>query len=348
MDRVFSGAVLNGVHSFHASTAAFMQFWNESFWEQEVQESIRRVAAVLGQSLEFPPKIRIEELTGLAFTYLGQEGVISNAISHSCKECTQPYKEVADRITADEPAAVLGIDENRNVPLPENPEEAQHARADVEEAQIAANVARERENEDDLDLMDMDNLATVKMVVLDGIIMGPQHCAFHNCTEGLANAHNGVFHKHHEAQHDNLCRVKNCNNLKQNSSQACEQHQGFWYSHVVRHGHQSLLGVCPMLRRREEERLDWLPQGQQNVQPHDQAAVARPQRNNYFVASHFYYVETICAPCSAVIAWEKFDKAESPTNILNFLERVYLTEQSRPSYICIDKACQVLRTCVHS
>jgi len=52
--------------------------------------------------------------------------------------------------------------------------------------------------------MDVDNLATVKMVVLDGIIMGLQHCAFHNCTEGLANACNGVFCKHHEAQHLNI------------------------------------------------------------------------------------------------------------------------------------------------
>jgi len=57
-------------------------------------------------------------------------------------------------------------------------------------------------------------------------------------------------------------------------------------------------------------------------------------------------VETICAPCGVVIAWTKFDKSESPTNILNFLNQVYPTEQSRPNYICIDKACQVLRTSI--
>src|SRR6266550_3782475 len=47
-----------------------------------------------------------------------------------------------------------------------------------------------------------------------------------------------------------------------------------------------------------------------------------------------------------VIAWAKFTNAESPTNILNFLEHVYPTEESRPAYICIDKACLVLRTSV--
>ncbi|KAF8991572.1 hypothetical protein BDQ17DRAFT_1392972 [Cyathus striatus] len=50
---------------------------------------------------------------------------------------------------------------------------------------------------------------------------------------------------------------------------------------------------------------------------------------NYFVAPRYYCVETICAPCGIVKAWTKF------TNIS--------TEESRPSYICIDKACVVLQ-----
>ena len=32
--------------------------------------------------------------------------------------------------------------------------------------------------------------------------------------------------------------------------------------------------------------------------------------------------------------------------ILNFLESVYPTEESRPDYICIDKACAVLHTAI--
>ena len=57
-------------------------------------------------------------------------------------------------------------------------------------------------------------------------------------------------------------------------------------------------------------------------------------------------VETLCAPCGVVVAWTKFAKAESPTNILQFLHTVYPTEESRPAYICIDKACLVLRTSI--
>ena len=57
-------------------------------------------------------------------------------------------------------------------------------------------------------------------------------------------------------------------------------------------------------------------------------------------------METICAPCGIVIAWTKFDKSESPTKILNFLNSVYPNEESRPDYVCIDKACLVLRTCI--
>ena len=47
-----------------------------------------------------------------------------------------------------------------------------------------------------------------------------------------------------------------------------------------------------------------------------------------------------------MIAWTKFAKAESPTNILDFLNTVYPTPELRPNYICIDKACMVLRTAI--
>ncbi|KAM6503968.1 hypothetical protein JOM56_000911 [Amanita muscaria] len=65
-----------------------------------------------------------------------------------------------------------------------------------------------------------------------------------------------------------------------------------------------------------------------------------------FIPPKMYCVETICAPCGVVVAWAKFVKAESPTNILGFLKSVYPKKDERPAYICIDKACMVLRTCV--
>jgi len=87
-----------------------------------------------------------------------------------------------------------------------------------------------------------------------------------------------------------------------------------------------------------------------NSTPHDAPSEPEARQEgfvkNYFTPGRFYCVETICAPCGVVIAWAKFDKAESPTNILNFLANVYPNEPSRPDYICIDKACQVLRTAI--
>jgi len=48
-----------------------------------VQKSIRRVTAVSGESLEYPDRVGIDDLTGLAFAYLGQGGLIEGARNHS-------------------------------------------------------------------------------------------------------------------------------------------------------------------------------------------------------------------------------------------------------------------------
>ncbi|KAF8994117.1 hypothetical protein BDQ17DRAFT_1401457 [Cyathus striatus] len=81
-------------------------------------------------------------------------------------------------------------------------------------------------------------------------------------------------------------------------------------------------------------------------QPHDESDTNIPKKSHYFGASRYYCVETICAPCGAVIAWTKFVKSESTTNILKFLEDVFPDEELRPDYICIDKACKLLQTAV--
>ena len=47
--------------------------------------------------------------------------------------------------------------------------------------------------------MDID-AADVKKVVLDGIVMGPTHCASDGCTAALANARGGAFCLHHEIE----------------------------------------------------------------------------------------------------------------------------------------------------
>jgi hypothetical protein len=111
-----------------------------------------------------------------------------------------------------------------------------------------------------------------------------------------------------------------------------------------------ITGIRRLLRYTEEEAQEWLPAINRQVQPHDEPAVQNEQWNkdNYFVAPWFYCIETICAPCGAVIAWTKFDKSESPTKILDFLGTVYPTPELQPNYICIDKGCAVLQKAISS
>jgi len=357
VDRIFSNAVLNAMYSFHASAAAYTEFWNNSFWKHQkgnskkltrrqiwqafVQESVRSIAAASEINLELQDGLAIGDLTRQAFSILGENGIIRAADQHTCPECTQPYKRTADIITGDDPAALVGMDENRNVPALAG-----------EDADIAAEAAEQaRENvlhaaADDDQEMDIDeqNYSYTTMAVVDGIVMSPPHCAYDDCISELANSRGGSFCALHEHLHGAKCRVKNCNVQKVAGTQACQRHQEQWNNYVYHHHRQKFGGARRMLQRQNEQ-LPWLPTVQRNHQPHDEPT-PDVQRDNYFTPNHFYCVETICAPCGVVIAWAKFAKSESPTNILNFLESVYPTEESRPDYICIDKACQVLRTAI--
>jgi hypothetical protein len=42
--------------------------------------------------------------------------LIRAADQHKCQECTQPYGKTADIITEDDPAALVGMNKNQNVP----------------------------------------------------------------------------------------------------------------------------------------------------------------------------------------------------------------------------------------
>jgi hypothetical protein len=142
------------------------------------------------------------------------------------------------------------------------------------------------------------------------------------------------------------CLVHDCNNQRIERTLACQQHQPEWRKHTKNSKHHNQAGVRRMLQRPGENN-PWEPcRRGPNPQQHDDPNAEPQPPPNYFRAGRFYCVETICAPCGVVIAWTKFPKSESPTNILNFFGKVYLTEESRPDYICIDKGCQVLATAV--
>lgn len=142
--------------------------------------------------------------------------------------------------------------------------------------------------------------------------------------------------------------MKGCPNEKIQNSQTCQNHQAQWWSHALRFGRQTLFGIKRLICCTEEENQPWLPGHTSVVQTHDAIPAPTHRKDNYFVALRFYCVETICAPCGVVIAWTKFAYAESPTNILDFLAKVYPTPESCPAYICIDKACLVLKTAIQN
>ena len=165
VDRIFSSSVLKGMYSFHASATAYMDFWNLSYafnnsassfiisrrhiWQAFIQESIRSVASVSETNLILSPHATIYEVAREAFTYLGDGGIIRVADGHSCGECAQPYKKTADAIHHNNPTAVL---EDNELPLP----------ASVQQPPASSNSNA--------------NQSLVKMIVLDGIVMGPTVC----------------------------------------------------------------------------------------------------------------------------------------------------------------------------
>ena len=59
----------------------------------------------------------IKEVAEEAFTKLGNAGMIEPGKAHSCSQCSQPYKAVAEFMVNEDPAAVIGVDENSAVPV---------------------------------------------------------------------------------------------------------------------------------------------------------------------------------------------------------------------------------------
>ena len=168
------------MYSFHASASAFINFWNNSFhsghvqkisqqqvWQAFVQESICSIAATSNINVELQDGLAIDDVTKEAFSLLDENGIIYAANQHACKECTQPYKHTADALPEAGPEIVTS---NQN--------------SDYN--------------------MDIDQVF-FKMVVVDGIVFGPQNCAYENCTSDLANYCGGSFCALHENQWGTRC-----------------------------------------------------------------------------------------------------------------------------------------------
>ncbi|KAF8951729.1 hypothetical protein BDZ97DRAFT_1909735 [Flammula alnicola] len=339
VDQLFSSSVINAMYSFHASASAYSQYWNITFgtkshiWQAFVQDSLRTIAAESKIDIELNDPLNIKEVTTQAFELLGEQGIIRAADHHACSECTQPYKKTSDAVLND-PAAVVGVDENQDVPPL------------AETAEVMDQPASPISVDSSDDAMNVDK--NITMVVLDGVVMGPTHCAIDNCVNDLSNSRGGSLCDVHHLQLGSRCLVRDCTNNRVRDTSACQAHQEQWRKYMKYCTRQTQSGVRRMLQRPGESQ-PWNPQRRgPNPQRHDDDDDEPPLSPNYFSPARYYCVETICAPCGVIIAWTKFARAESTTNILNFLESVYQTEESRPDYICIDKGCKVFQTAVRN
>lgn len=168
VDRVFSISAVNAMYNFHSSPSAYAEYWNNTFgtqlmlvsraciWQAFVQQSIRNVAEESKIDVELDDALNIKEVTRDAFSLLGEGGIIRAADKHTCEECTQDYKKHSE-VVFNNPAAVVGIDATGdNIPALE----AVGEETEVDLPEVAPN----------------DEIAgrTVNMVVLDGVVMGPQ------------------------------------------------------------------------------------------------------------------------------------------------------------------------------
>jgi hypothetical protein len=180
VDRPFSHAVVSGVYHFHASVASYAEYWNDGIWKQQpdgvgklsrrhiwqtfVQESIRSIARSSGVDLELEDGIALDQVTKQAFSILGDQGIIRAADNHHCSECTQTYKPQADSFSLFDSAATVGVDENALVPG------------------LVVDVENVEDTPNSLPIQpplatQSDTNADVRMVVVDGIVVGPNVCS---------------------------------------------------------------------------------------------------------------------------------------------------------------------------
>jgi hypothetical protein len=165
-----------------------MQFWNDchsftnsesninvtrrQIWQAFIQESIRSIATAKKVDLELKEILTIKEVAEEAFAKLGNAGIIEPGKVHSCSECSQPYKATADYMVNEDPAAVIGVDENSAVPVLEGQYACISAQETAEERQAAC-LRANNVNNNVTNAMDVD-YDNCTMAVMDGIVFGPK------------------------------------------------------------------------------------------------------------------------------------------------------------------------------
>jgi hypothetical protein len=113
-----------------------------------------------------PDNLSISQVTSEAFNILGERGIIRSTNQHGCSGCVHAHRTTADLITADDPAAVVGVDENRVVPDLADDAEGQGPAPAIDDLMEV--------DDDDDHHHHHHHHAPVRMVVMDGIVMGHQ------------------------------------------------------------------------------------------------------------------------------------------------------------------------------
>ncbi|KAH6918845.1 hypothetical protein BKA70DRAFT_1416837 [Coprinopsis sp. MPI-PUGE-AT-0042] len=315
-DRVFTQSVCNAIYSFHASAQAFTEYFNNS--HSNTSSSFA--------SLHPTSTLITRRHSWQAFM---QESL--RMVSHSAEHpLTVPYKTSVDVLAK---LAYSNLGGGGKLSIVQD-----HACIDC--TQPWRSVATQ-----DPYAMEVED-AWVNMRVVDGIVTGPYHCAYPDCDQPFANYRGESYCDDHVVELGHLCRVAGCQRPRVEETKACRQHQAEWNAHVATHNKSHLAGVKRIIRN-PGEALPWQNHQDGAPNPHDQPDAGVPLRKNYFAPGKFYCVETLCAPCGVPIAWKLFDKSESPTNIINFLDDVYPVPTPRPNFIAIDKACIVLKTLIN-
>jgi hypothetical protein len=123
-----------------------------------------------------------------------------------------------------------------------------------------------------------------------------------------------------------------CSDNKIKGTQACSEHLTDWKKNVRDCSKAIVNGIQHILQCPGEHQV-WQTVPDASIQqPHDdEVETENPQpttkENTYFSSNHSYCVETACAPCGVVLAWTKFPKSESPTNVLNLLDELFVKKE---------------------
>jgi len=146
VDHIFSKAVVNGTYSFHASASAYMEFWNNSF----------------GKTQQHTRSPLSRRQIWQAFV---QESIrtVAAASSYSLELLDNlPISDVAEKAFD-----ILGQNGMLHAAIPHSCSECTHP------YKATVNINPPIPPVDGMDIDEGPPSADVKMVVLDGIVMGP-------------------------------------------------------------------------------------------------------------------------------------------------------------------------------